>query len=188
MILQGNANICLFYVSDNEIDELRQEMEEQGLYVTPLYATEFCGIVKLDHPLAAHNVLTKEELSAYPIITATGFFSGGARFSRWASQHCSITSVPNFYLLQSIMEQENMLGVGPAFTLAAANIYDPSRHKLLHFSEDLLSRRMHFCLIQREESYLRYQEKILINEILEYFSSFSPLQHGKQLMERGTEN
>lgn len=188
MILQGNANICLFYVSDNEIDELRQEMEEQGLYVTPLYATEFCGIVKLDHPLAAHNVLTKEELSAYPIITATGFFSGGARFSRWASQHCSITSVPNFYLLQSIMEQENMLGVGPAFTLAAANIYDPSRHKLLHFSEDLLSLRMHFCLIQREESYLRYQEKILINEILEYFSSFSPLQHGKQLMERGTEN
>ena len=80
-----------------------------------------------------------------------------------------------------------MLGVGPAFTLAAAKIYDPARHKLLHFSEDLLSPRMHFCLIQREESYLRYQEKILINEIMEYFSLFSSTQHDKQFAEGGTE-
>ena len=30
MILQGNANICLFYVSDNEIDELRQFLDDMS--------------------------------------------------------------------------------------------------------------------------------------------------------------
>ena len=185
MILQGNANICLFYVSDSEINELRQELEEKGLHITPLLATEFCGIVKLDHPLAKLDVLQKEDLSAYPIVTATGFFSGGARFARWASQHCQITSVPNFYLLRSVMEQENMLGIGTAFSFAAAKIYDPARHKLLHFSEDLFSPQMHYCLIQRDESYLRYPEKIMTNEILDYFRTFSAEEYGGQFIGKG---
>lgn len=185
MILQGNANLCLFYVSDTELDDVRQELREKGLHLSVMHFTDFCGIVRRDHPLAKFDVLDKDELSSHSVVTVTGFFSGGERFARWASQHCQITSVTNFYLMQSIIEQENVLGIGPALTFAAAKIYDPERHKLLRFSENLLSPRLHYCLIQREPSYLRYQEKIMTNEIMDYFRTFSAAEYGRLFSGKG---
>lgn len=187
MILQGNANICLFYVSDRELEDLQQELREKGLHLSSLKATDFCAVVRRDHPLAKVDVLDRDELSAYPIATVTGFFAGGEHFARWASSHCQITSVADFYLLQSLMEREKMLCIGPAFTFAAAQIYDPERHKVLRFSENLLSPRMHFCLIHRDLSYLRYQEKIMINEILDYSRTFPSMECGGPFAERKSE-
>ena len=175
-ILQNTTNIGVTYLTAPEIQQLRHDLPDSNISLTPLMRDQFYLCVPRGHPLAGRAFITEEEFRQERLATVTGFRSGGVKGlqSHIPSDSAQVTFFPNIAIMHRAMLEQGMVGVLTGYAFYHSGTFRQEEFQVIPICRDGALSEIHICLLCREERYLRYQERILSSCLLDYFHSLSP--------------
>lgn len=172
-ILQRSANLGLTFLTQKELSGLTQRLEPQGVTVMPMHTTRFYLLLRKDHPIAQRGYVVPEDFRTewFCFVTGCSTSGQGSLFSSISRDCRHLSSVTNFTVLHSLIRQENMVGIMTWYTHCAGGFYAPEELAAVPLPAELEPGNVFLCLFYRNIQQLRYQERILVSCVEEYFHS-----------------
>lgn len=174
-ITQGTTNIGVTYLTDAEIQQTRQNLTDTGVQLFHLWSDQFYFCTPQIYTSEYPAFITQEEFRQEPLAMVTNFCSGGQkeRYSNLYMDGHHITFFPDIALMHQAMLEQNMAGILTGYVFYHSGTFDGRDFHAIPIYKDGSPTVIHVCLLCREERYLRYQERILLNCILNYFSALA---------------
>lgn len=171
MLMRYAANIALALFPAPDVDYYRPQLEHNDISVDVIYSSRYYLLCSKQHPLATGKKLTDDifQAESFCTITGSGTSDISSIFQRLTSKCRYLVSVTNYSLMRELVVEENMIGLHNWYTLCTGHVYDPDRMAIIPLSKDLSPRDVRLCFLHRNSQYLRYQERILVNCLKEYF-------------------
>lgn len=174
-ILNKDANIGLTYLTPAELQRYRSELPAQGIEIENLREDQFYLITAPDHPLARERVLFHTSLTNERIATVSTFCGDDSRVipKPQDSQCDSYISFPNIAVMKQAILEQNMVGVLSGFTIMNDSNISSSELGIIPLGGD---HHAYICLLHIAKPRLRYQERVLLTCITDFFRQMPPLQ------------
>ena len=186
-ILENAANIGITYLSEDEICSLEQSSDRVRLDIERLLPDEICLLTAKDHPMANREFVDAQEILGEWL--ATGKKLKNDKVLGDLRSHCKhVTSFSNLDVMcQAILEQ-GMVGFAPKFTAASDSVIDLSRFCMVPLRNTPRENKMFICLVLCHGRNLRYQERILVSCIREYFQGLRSAETKLKNLDAGGES
>ncbi len=170
-ILQRSANLGLTFLTHKELTSASERLEAQGVNIMPMLTTRFYLMLRKDHPIAKRGHIVPEDYHNERFCFVTGCSASGQSilFASIAQSCRHLSSVTNFTILHSLIREENMVGIMTWYTHCAGGFYDPDELTTVPLPPELEPGNIFLCLVHRSIQQLRYQERILVSCVEEYF-------------------
>lgn len=170
-ILQNAANIGVSYLTNREIEEFQRSAGKSKTRIEQLYQDRFYLLVSKDHPLAQRQSVTPAELYDEQLAMVTNFSLGANSQPLGDIRHnCTrIISYPNIFVMKQAILQENMVGILTGYAIYHGRGIDPAQYRIIPLHELEMENLIFICLLRCNDRHLRYQERILVTCIKDYF-------------------
>lgn len=200
-MLQSLTNIGLTYLTEEEAQQLERPLSHEQIRLKLLYRDRFYAFLPPDSPLGADRAVDIRRLSEENMAVATNFrfileenyvnlqdtgresASPGAdnRFyitdpviGRLYQSRARFTSFPSIELIKQAVEKQNMVSILTGYAIREDKGYPWTRACVRPLTGLGQQGRINIYLLCRSEEKLRYQERIFLNCVEEYFSSLIP--------------
>ena len=172
-ILQSQVNLGVTYLTPEEIQQTMHDLSHSSLRLSVLLEDQFYLCVPAGHPLAGREQVSREDFRQERLATVTSFQADGEQGRRDHSLFDGRQAVflPNIDLMHQAMAAQGLAGVVTSYAFRHSDFLRRKQHRLIPLCRDGAPLAVRACLLCREERYLRYQERILVSCILDYFRS-----------------
>ena len=171
-ILEHTSNIAISFLTSMEIANL-QDQEEQGQFELKKILSDRLYLTVADsHPLARQafvdvDSLYKERIAVCSIVRNDPVL--GDFFYR---KGLNITAFSDINLVcQAILEQK-FVGLLPGYSVCTSSAYESGMLRMVNVKNTKHINQFYLCLLHLREKFLRYQEKVMLSCIQEYFQDF----------------
>ena len=200
-ILQRLTNIGITYLSEEDAKRLEIPLAHEQIYLKLLYRDRFYAFLPPDSPLGTQEVVDVHRLCEENVAVATNFRfipdrehinlldvgqscfpSDGnslsllfdAAVSRQYRSAGRFTSFPNIRIVKRAVEEQKMVSILTGYAICEDQSYPWSKACIRTLSgiEEQGKINIYVCYHAKER--LRYQERIFLSCIEEYFSSLTP--------------
>lgn len=167
-LLENAANIGVTYLTEQEILHFRDEAEKHHIIIERLLEDQLYLLVAKDHPFARMDTVTADLIQEQRLATAKTIQDDAVLGKVMASCPRRTTFSDISLMMQAVAEQ-NMVAFLPKYTILAMDHAKTSPYCVRPTTDTEKENRLYLCLLHRQESALRYQEKILVSCIREHF-------------------
>ena len=200
-ILQRLTNIGITYLTEEDAKRLEIPLAHEQIYLKLLYRDRFYAFLPPDSPLGTQEVVDVHRLCEENVAVATNFRfipdrehinlldvgqscfpSDGnslsllfdAAVSRQYRSAGRFTSFPNIRIVKRAVEEQKMVSILTGYAICEDQSYPWSKACIRTLSgiEEQGKINIYVCYHAKER--LRYQERIFLSCIEEYFSSLTP--------------
>ena len=173
-ICSRGANIGVTYLSDYEFQQIKEEAAGNGIETELLYEDRLYLLTAADHPLAAVPCVDICELRNERLAMVTSFQSElNQQFFKDLVLDCSAVFFPNITTMCHAVLEQGMVGLLTGYTICSNINYYKGNYRIIPINITGSAQRSSIYLIHRRDRSLRYQERVLLSCIKEYFVNFS---------------
>ena len=200
-ILQRLTNIGITYLTEEDAKRLEIPLAHEQIYLKLLYRDRFYAFLPPDSPLGTQEVVDVHRLCEENVAVATNFRfipdrehinlldvgqscfpSDGnspsllfdAAVSRQYRSAGRFTSFPNIRIVKRAVEEQKMVSILTGYAICEDQGYPWNRACIRPLSGIEGQGKINIYVCYRTEQRLRYQERIILSCIEEYFSALTP--------------
>lgn len=174
-ILQNTANVGVSYLSASELESFQKEADKHTVHVEPLFPDRFYLLVGSEHPLARREAVNISEVKDERLAIVTRFCANtGDLLWRELFRSCAqMVSYPNIFTMKQAVRTQGMVGILTGYSIHADSGTAGEGLCTIPIHMNFAVNQISIYLIHREDRSLRYQERILVTCIKEYFQEVS---------------
>lgn len=152
--------------------EAFQRQHERTVQVEVLYRDYACLLVPADHRLAGWASIQVEDLSGERVATISDYWNmqNNSFLDSVERVAAQVISFPNLPAMKQAVRELGMVGVSTLYVTQAGDL-DHEAYRMVPFAEQNDAAMLSVCLFYRNDRSPRYQERILISCIRDYFQS-----------------
>lgn len=176
-IIKNEGHIGLTYFSRQTLSDYRMVAAKYCIQVEALFPDRFYLLAPKDHPLAKYSSIHCKELEGLNFARLPSYNS-----SEGLLAHLTIfgsgnhyTTFPDIALIKKAVLTQGMVAVLSGYAIYHDHSCDNSQMKVIQLTGTPVENEMKVCLIHSSDGDLRYQEKLAIQCIKEYFQGLPPL-------------
>lgn len=181
-LVKNEGNIGITYFSPQNLENYRTIASKYRVDVDVVYTDQIYLLVSREHPLAARDEVSCEELQNLTFANLP-YYSTDDSFLR----HFQLFGPGNRYttfsdiaLIKRAVLTQNMVALLSGYAIKYNHSVDNSRLKAIVLNNPPALREMQLCLIHRSDSNLRYQEKLALQCIKAHFQNLASLPFAPQ--------
>lgn len=176
-IIKNEGHIGLTYFSDQPLTNFRMVAAKYCIQVEPLFPDRFYLLASKSHPLSEYSRVHCKELehlsfarlpsynSSEGLLAHLTIFGPGNRY----------TTFPDIAMIKKAVLTQGMVAVLSGYAIYHNHSCDNSQLKVIQLTGTPVDNDMQICLIHSSDGDLRYQEKLAIQCIKEYFQALPQL-------------
>lgn len=171
-LIKNEGHIGLTYFSKERLNNYQIIAEKYQIEVEPLYKDQFYLLVSQDHPLASYDRISCQALEDLHFASLPCYGDAGSSLL----SHPQIFSSSNRYttfseisFIKKAVLNQNMAAVLSGYSIWYNQTCSNDKLKALQLTGFPVENKMSLCLIRRCNQDLRYQEKLAVQCIKEYF-------------------
>ncbi|MCD7806994.1 MAG: LysR family transcriptional regulator [Lachnospiraceae bacterium] len=171
-LIDNEANIGITHIHPEEQPSLSNQLKKNGLLLESLRSDSFYLCVGRDHPLANISTVTPSSLPPVTVASVKDFYKVGeveSLFSHYDRQKLSYTVFPNIESACRAVRHQNMVALFTGYLVATQ--LNPKEFAAIPVTEMDNMNQIDICMIRRHNKNLNYLEKLLVENIRDYFNA-----------------
>ena len=171
--LLGNAGyIGLTYLTEQEIKQIEKKANLQSIKIERLAEDQLYLLVHKDHHLAHQPFLSLKDLTEERIVSANRVRDDKI-VGTFLNQCKRVTRFDSFDLVLQAVARDKDVGIVPGLFSVCSPLRDRKDYFFIPIQKMDNENRMFLCLLINNNREMRYQEKILLACIHEYFQELN---------------
>lgn len=170
-LAENTANIGVAYLTEQELSRIQKDAKEHSIIIDRLLEDQIYLLVSREHPFSQLDEVSVDMMQGQRLATAKKTIRNDAILGMAMLACPRFTTFSDISVMMRAVLEQNMVAFLPRYTILAMG--EPlSAYRVLPVHGTERENRLYLCLIHRQESALRYQEKILTSCIREHFYDF----------------
>ena len=174
-IIKNEGNIGITYFSKTYMENYRIIASKYQVEVTPLMKDHLYLLVRQDHPLAHRDLVSMSEVNNCHFAILPHFDASGnsMAYIKYFGSGNRYTTFPNVTLIREAVSSQNMVAILSGYASGCGSSPDSGDLRTVRLGGTRSENEISLCLIHRSDSNIRYQEKVVIQCIKEYFQGIA---------------
>ena len=175
-IIKNDANIGITYFTKENAESYNNIATRYQIVTDMLFQDHLYLLVARDHPLAKRNRIPCHELENLNIAMLPHYNAcdGSLAYSKTFGSGNRYTTFSNITLIKQAVLKQGMAAILSGYAIHYNHSVDNQRLKALMLTNTQGENEISIYLIHRADCNLRYQEKVVLQCIKEYFKSLLP--------------
>ena len=171
MLIKNEGNIGVTYFSGRDLENYRSIASRYQIHVETLLTDHLYLLVPREHPLAKQDIVSCEQLSHLDFAMLSHYNSadGSLAYSKSFGPGNRYTTFSDVSHIKKAVLNQHMVAVLSGYAIQYDHSVDNSRLKAILLTDTYGDNIMYMTLIHRSDGNLRYQEKLVLQCIKEYF-------------------
>ncbi len=170
-LIKNAANIGVTYLPEQHLLRFQKEAAKNRIMVEPLLMDQSYLLVSKEHPFSKLEQVPTQAILEQRLAT-TKSIQDDTVLGRFALLFPKVTVFADVSLIMRAVLEQSMVAFLPKYTILSTIHDDLAPYHVIPIEDTDWKNRLYLCLIYRQESELRYQEKILTTCIREHFYDF----------------
>lgn len=175
-IIKNVASIGLTYYQQESMQEYQATAGKYNIQVKKMFNDHLYLLARADHPLAKRKIVDVSEIAGENMAMLSHFRSNMNNCLvpldlQNKNRTTTFSSVP---LIKTAIMRYNMLSILSGYTIYYGLDFAKYNLKAVLISTPTGENKMNLCLIHHGNRSLGYLEKVMINQIEDYFSALMP--------------
>lgn len=176
LLLKNEGKIGVTYLSKKSIANFKMIASKYNVRLEILFQDRFYLLVRNDHPLAAFDSISKQDLSNMELAMLEHYHSNSSSFNfRELGPKNRYTTFSSIALIKHAIITRNAAGILTGCSIRYNRSADSARMKSILLTGLDHPNEISLCLIHHASSALNPQETVVLNSIREYFKSLPAL-------------
>lgn len=170
-LINNEANIAIVHLRQEDIPAMKKQVQKNSLVIEPLRDDHFYLCVNKNHPLAGLPSISPHTMPPVNVASVKDFYKVGeveSLFSAASREGSSYTVFPNVESACHAVESQNIAALFTGYLVATQ--VDPDKIAAIPVEEMDNMREIDICVIRRHNRSLSYLEKLLLEQIRDYFA------------------
>lgn len=172
-LVKNDNNIGITYMGQAEFKNYQKIATRYQIQTSVLIKDSLYLLVNKDTPLARRDSVFCDELTNLNFAMLPHFNSseGSIAYAKNFGPNNHFTTFSTVALVKQAVLEQNMVALLSGYAIAHNHSVDGSRLKALRLLGTSGENQINLCLIHQSDSNLRYQEKLVLQCIRDYFQS-----------------
>ena len=181
-LVKNEYNIGITYMSERELDSYQKVASRYQIQVDTVMQDHLYLLVNRNTPLARRDSVFADELTnmTFAMLPHFNASEGSIANAKNFGTRNHYTTFSTVALVKQAVLEQNMVALMSGYAVANNHSVDNSQLKALQLLGGGGDGPIHLCLIHQGDSNLRYQEKLVVQCIRDYFANLPPLDFEKK--------
>ena len=181
-LVKNDYNIGITYMSEHDLDNYQKVASRYQIQVEPVLKDHLYLLVNRNTPLARRDSVFADELTnmTFAMLPHFNASEGSIANAKSFGTRNHYTTFSTVALVKHAVLEQNMVALMTGYAIAHNHSVDNSQLKALQLLGGGDGTPIHLCLIHQGDSNLRYQEKLVVQCIRDYFANLPPLSFGNR--------
>lgn len=176
-LIKNDSNIGITYFTEPDYKAYQKIAARYQIHVDVLLKDRLYLLVHRDHPLARRDSIFCDELKdmSFAMLSHYNASESTLAYSKNFGPGNRFTTFSSVALIKQAVLEQNMLAVLSGYAIAHNHSVDNSQLKPLILRNSQKDHSMVLCMIRQSDSNLRYQEKLVVQCVRDYFKNLPPI-------------
>lgn len=171
-IVDNAAPIGLAYLSAQEFEHAMDSAEKRGLEIEKLFPDRLCLIVSCNHELANQESIELADVCSARILVLSQPHSRNSMFRNVPIHLKKTSALGNLDVIKQAVLTRSAMALLPGYSIYCDGRADTTNFHVIMIRGLNSDANINACIISRMQHKLRYQERVLVSCIRDYFREF----------------